>query len=272
MRRPRKVVAAGWYVSAGLVFVFVGIPPAWLDNSLTRTLLCILGLICLGGATYEWYFRRESRALQNSDAQASVLFPHDLPNDNLTDSPASHTSFPFFRDIHLKNGQEIPFEERPRPWPRIIQIPSLPFAPKLNGEFDYVAGWNCRLLTNVRYALTYDFGKNEAWPEIEIVLYQRVLGISQGSGLWKRVVSAGAVTSSECASEVTPQSEDWLITCWGKTLIARDAPWLAFVPETYDLDTKSIVLTLVFSAPSGDGEGSLVYPETRSALHMRAMD
>jgi hypothetical protein len=115
------------------------------------------------------------------------------------------------------------------------------------------------------------------WPEIEIVLYQRVPPTDQGGGVWKRVVSAGAVTSGECASDLTPQSEDWLITCWGKTVIASDAPWLAFVPETCDLDTKNAVLTLSFLAPNGhDGEGGLsTFPAmagSRSVFHMQAVD
>ena len=91
---------------------------------------------------------------------------------------------------------------------------------------------------------------NDLWPEIEIVLYQRLLANDHSVGVWKRVVSAGAITSGEAASEVTPQSDDWLITCWGKTVVAWDAPWWAFVPETSDLDVAGTALTLSFSSPT----------------------
>jgi|GEM_PF-3346092 len=192
-------------------------------------------------------------------------------------SPFLHTSFPPFRDILLRRWQEISFEERPHPFPPITNNASPPFPPKLSGEVDYVAGWNIRLLVGARYELTYDFGKNDGWPEIEIVLYQRVPRMAPGGGLWKRVVSAGAVSSGEGASEVTPQSEDWLITCWGKTQIAWDAPWWAFAPETYDLDTRNAVLALSFADQKGlDVDGGLsTFPAmagSRSALHMRAVD
>ena len=38
-KRKRKIVAAGWYVSAGLVFVLVAIPPEWLNTASARMLL-----------------------------------------------------------------------------------------------------------------------------------------------------------------------------------------------------------------------------------------
>ena len=158
--------------------------------------------------------------------------------------------FPAFRDILLKRWQEIPIEERPRPVPPVPATSYFPFPLKPRGEIDYVEGWHVRLRSNLRYRLAFTFCSNDLWPEIEIVLYQRLLANDHSVGVWKRVVSAGAITSGEAASEVTPQSDDWLITCWGKTVVAWDAPWWAFVPETSDLDVAGTALTLSFSSPT----------------------
>jgi hypothetical protein len=211
-----------------------------------------------------------SEILKRPDPHSTSAVPGVEP-----EQPALPASFPAFRDILLKRWQEIPIEERPRPFPPVTATSSFPFPLKPPGEIDYVEGWHVRLRSNVRYRLAYTFCTNDLWPEIEIVLFQRLLANDRGVGVWKRVVSAGAITSGEAASDVTPQSEDWLITCWGKTLIAWDAPWWAFVPETYDLDPNGTVLTLSFSAPDDTHrDGSLsTFPAregARSALVMHA--
>ena len=57
MAKKRKVVAAGWYVGGGLAFLLFGIPAEWLTPPL-RVVFCLLGVICFGGAAYEWWFRK----------------------------------------------------------------------------------------------------------------------------------------------------------------------------------------------------------------------
>ena len=94
------------------------------------------------------------------------------------------TGFPPFRDIQLRHWQEIPLEERPHQRPEPLPKKCPPFEPKPDGEVDYVAGWNIRLRAGVRYRLTYDFGKNDAWREIEIVLL--ISGVPRME-LWWRI-------------------------------------------------------------------------------------
>lgn len=156
-------------------------------------------------------------------------------------------AFGNFRDIQPRQWQEIPLTERPHPYPDPFPRKQIPFETK-PAEFDYVAGWNVRLSTRIHYLLKYDFGKSAGWPEIEIVFFERGPGM-----VWKRTLSAGAITSGQHAPLITPQNEDWLITCWGKTVVARDAVWWNFVPDSYDLDCKSEVLELSFAASSGEG-------------------
>jgi TIR domain len=193
-----------------------------------------------------------------------------------TTSPL-YAHFPPFRDIQLKRWQEIVIDERPHPFPPVAATIPPPFPPKSSAEVFYVDGWNIRLRAGGRYRLTSDRGEHQVWPEIEIVLYQRVPRTDLGGGLWKRVVSIGSITSAEPASDVTPSGEDWLITCWGKRVVARDAPWWAFVPGTHNLDTDSATLTLTFSAPYPyDLTGGLPLPpaeaDSCSVLRMQAVE
>lgn len=225
------------------------------------------------GVVWQPLWERRKTSAAAAKPAASIVLEHGTPES----STPEETSF-FFRDIQHRRWQEIPFTERPHPFPPINKKPPPLFELKPSGEVDYIAGWNIRLQAGVRYRLTYDFGTNDAWQEIEIVLYQRrVPGMNQGGELWKRAFSAGAVTSVERASDITPQSEDWLITCWGKTVIAWDAPWWDFVPESYALDSKNAVLSLSFADPdSQDGEGGLsTFPPmagSRSVLYMKAVN
>src|SRR6267142_1419551 len=180
-----------------------------------------------------WFplWERRWRSGATPKAAEAAMIQREIP----ASSVPAQTSFPLFRDIQIKCWQEIPLEERPHPFPPVSLSPPPPFQPKPIGEVDYVSGWNIRLRAGLRYQLSYDFGKNDMWPEIEIVLYQRVPRLNQGGELWKRAVSAGALsTSGEWPSEVTPLGDEWLVTCWGKTLIAWNAPWWAFVPEICD--------------------------------------
>ena len=174
-----------------------------------------------------------------------------------------------FRNILLKRWQEIPIDECPRPPSPITGYSPPPFSLKPGGEVYYVDGWHIGLRRNGRYLLTYTFGRSQVWPEIEIVLYQR----EPRTGLWKRDVSCGAVTSDECAAGVTPYSEDWLITCWGKHVIAWDAPWWPFVPKTHEPDGAAS--TLHFAPPDwSDGEGRLPVsaPVPLSAIRIQAVE
>lgn len=185
------------------------------------------------------------------------------------------SSVPTFRDILLRDWQELANEELPSPHTRNSAPP--PFSPKPSSEVDYVSGWNVRLRAGKRYKLTYQFGTNDSWAEIEIVLYQREQQMGASGGGWKRVMSAGAVTSSAWPEEVTPQSEDWLVTCWGKTIIGWDAPWWAFAPETYDEDKEKGVLALSFAGHHGIGSQSELsevptLSGSRSVLRLRALD
>lgn len=180
-----------------------------------------------------------------------------------------------FREIVPKSHQEIPRVEWPRPH---TDLPdgnnsSPPFRRNLHNDIFYVAGWKVRLLTNVRYRVTCDFVRNEAWPEVETVLYER----APHTEMWQRATSFGSVTSLNCASDVTPQVEEWLITCWGKSVIADDAPWFYFVPVPgFDLDTTAGRLKLRFSTPNREGgESGLPVPtsatESSPTVHMQAV-
>ena len=168
--------------------------------------------------------------------------------------PPLPTEAPAFREIQAKSWQRLPLVECPHPYPDGSNS-TLPFQRELGGDIYYAAGWIVRLQANAHYRVTCDFVRNAVWPEIEIVLYERVPHTES----WKRGGSFGAVTSLNRASDVTPQVEEWLITCWGKKVIADAASWFDFVPETSDLDTTGAGLLKVrFSAPNRQsGEGGL---------------
>ena len=53
----KRPVAAGWYVGSGLALLLVGLPAQLLGNIWTRGTLITLGVLCLMGAAYEWWFR-----------------------------------------------------------------------------------------------------------------------------------------------------------------------------------------------------------------------
>jgi DNA-binding winged helix-turn-helix (wHTH) protein len=163
----------------------------------------------------------------------------------------SHTHLPF-RNIRHKRWQEIRLAECPHPHedsPVISEWPP-PFQPLPSNVVRYVEGWILCLRANVQYLVTFSFGTSDAWPETEIVLYQRV----PDTAVWERDISCGSVTEGECPSDFTPQGEHWLITCWGKKVIDRAAPWIPFVPKTSDLNTTEAVLKLYFSAGNHLGD------------------
>ena len=57
-------------MSAGLVFVLVAIPPQWLNTTSARWLLFVLGVLCLGGAAYEWWFRKADQSASAGHGQS----------------------------------------------------------------------------------------------------------------------------------------------------------------------------------------------------------
>lgn len=181
-----------------------------------------------------------------------------------------------FRDMDPKSWQEIPRVECPHPYPNLPDgnNSAPPFQRNLASDIFFVAGWKVRLQADVRYRVTCDFVRNKVWPEVEIVLYVRV----PHTEMWQRAASFGSVTSLNCASDVTPQVEEWLITCWGKRVIADDAPWFYFVPvPEFDLDATVGRLKLRFSAPNRQGkEGgapvSMSAAESSPVVHMQAVE
>jgi hypothetical protein len=200
------------------------------------------------------------------DGTAGKSIPPEI--QKRLDEPAT------FRDIVPKSWQRLPLVECPRPHP-VGNNSTPPFQRNLGGDIYYVAGWNIRLRANTHYRVTCDFVRNNVWPEIEIILYERVPRTES----WKRAESFGAVTSGNGASDVTPQVEEWLITCWGKNVIADNAPWYDFVPdpEAFDLDSTAGLLKLHFSAPKRQvGEGGLPVSTVATgfspAVHMRVVE
>jgi hypothetical protein len=78
----KRKVAAGWYVGAGLAFLFVGVPPHWLDSGPVRTTFIVVGALCLVGAAYEWWWRKDpapapllTAAQSTPVAQPAVTLP-----------------------------------------------------------------------------------------------------------------------------------------------------------------------------------------------------
>jgi len=63
----KRTVAAGWYAAAGITFLLAGIP-ATLINGLFRVTLIVLGILCLWGASYEWWRRRKVTSVRRSVA------------------------------------------------------------------------------------------------------------------------------------------------------------------------------------------------------------
>ena len=179
-----------------------------------------------------------------------------------------------FRDIVPRFWKRLPRVECPRPHADGNNS-TPPFQPNLGGDICYVDGWNIRLQASVHYRVTCDFVRNNVWPEVEIVLYEH----DPHTKSWKRAESFGAVTSGKCASEFTPQVEEWLITCWGKNVIADDSFWFHFapVPEAFDLDTTAGLLKLRFSAPNHQGgEGGLHVSKSAAescpTVHMQVVE
>jgi hypothetical protein len=182
----------------------------------------------------------------------------------------------YFRDINPKTWQPILPAERPHPHPPDAIDSPPPFQHNLGGDVCFVAGWNLRLQANMHYRVTCDFVRNNVWPEVEIVLYERVLHTE----MWKRADSFGAITSGKRSADVTSQVEEWLITAWGKNVIADNAPWFYFVPvPKFDLDVIAGLLKLPFSAPNlnrQESEGELpvskLSVESSPAVRMQIVD
>lgn len=161
--------------------------------------------------------------------------------------PTPTSAQSYFRDINPQTWQPILPAERPHPHASDANNSVPPFQRNLGNDVFFVAGWNLRLQANVRYRVTCAFIRNDTWPEIEIVLYERVPD-TEG---WRRGHSFGAVTSGRCASDFVTQVEEWLITVWGKHVIADNVPWYDFTPALdFDLDTTVGLLKLHFSAPN----------------------
>ena len=136
-----------------------------------------------------------------------------------------------------------------------------PFPPKK--ETHYVSACNIRLKALARYDLKPLIHLEQAWPEMEIVLYQCIPLVTAVDGFWKRMASFGAVSSGKGPSHITPEGENWLITCWGKRRIGWDEPWWPFVPVDCTRDSIGTKLTASF-APSADQPGAV------AALEMQA--
>lgn len=189
------------------------------------------------------------RAESSKDKMSPASFDLLVRKCGYQDRPellnALNDAFSLFGEIKICPWQEIGSEERPWPFPPPGSWAMPPFPPKENTH--YVSACNICLKALTCYDLKPLIRTNPTWHEIEIVLYQCVPRASAVDGLWKRMASFGAVSSGKGLSQLTPEGEHWLVTCWGKHRIARDEPWWPFVPIDCTLDKTRRKLTASFA-------------------------